>query len=84
MLRFKKYLDIEIYNLKSNKNNGLERFFAGITILSNPENIKKMVNELDALSEQIQNKQKKTKIETAKKQNQVSNSQTKEFVNNKD
>ena len=43
-----------------------------------------MVNELDALSEQIQNKQKKTKIETAKKQNQVSNSQTKEFVNNKD
>ncbi len=81
---FKKYLDIEIYNLKSNKNNGLERFFAGITILSNPENIKKMVNELDALSEQIQNKQKKTKIETAKKQNQVSNSQTKEFVNNKD
>ena len=65
----KKLVEMEIYNAKCNRNDTLERFLAGITLLSNPENIQKMVSELQKVTEQVQDKQAevKQKRTTAKK-----------------
>lgn len=65
----KKLIDTEIYNLKCARNDTLERFLAGVTLLSNPENVQKMVAELQKITEQVQEKQGevKQKRATAKK-----------------
>ena len=65
----KKLIDTEIYNLKSAHNDTIERFLAGITLLSTPENVQKMVTELQKVTEQVQEKQTevKQKRATAKK-----------------
>ncbi len=87
--KFKKIFDSEMFNLKSNKNNSLERFMASITLLSSPENVGAMTKQLvDVMKEveKFQAEKKKTtvkKVETSKKQTQESNAKTKEFVESK-
>ena len=65
----KKLIDKEIFNLNSAHNDTLESFLAGITLLSNPENIQKIVTELQKVTAQVQDKQAevKQKRTTAKK-----------------
>ena len=65
----KKLIDTEIYNLKSAHNDTLERFLAGITLLSNPENIQKMVTELQKVTEQVEDKQAEVKKKRATAKN---------------
>lgn len=87
--KFKKIFDSEIFNLKSSKNNSLERFMASITLLSSPENVRALIKQLvDAMKEveKVQTDKKKTttkKVETSKKQTQESNAKTKEFIESK-
>lgn len=54
---FKKFVDTIIYNEKQNRNDPLARFTATIEILSTPENIQLLVDELaktgDALAEKM-------------------------------
>ena len=61
----KKLIDTETYNLKSAHNDTLERFLAGVTLLSNPENVQKMVAELQKVTEQVQEKQVEIKQKRA-------------------
>ena len=44
---FKKILDTEIFNEKEVRNDSVERLSAAISIVSNPENIAKMKDELE-------------------------------------
>lgn len=62
---FKKMLDIEIYNVKTAKNDGMERALAAISVISSPEAVKAMAEEMQHISQSIQEAQKKRK---AKKQ----------------
>ena len=67
----KKLFDIEIYNLKAARNDGMERALAGISIISSPEAIKAMTDEMQKLAQTIEKgKQtaKKTKKPPAVKQ----------------
>lgn len=61
----KKYLEVEIYNLRMSRNDSLERFLAGITVLSDPETIKALTEELKKsgtkLGDMVQKKEKKEK-----------------------
>lgn len=49
----KKLFDIEIYNLKSARNDGMERFLAGVSIIASPEAIQKMQAEIEKLNTTI-------------------------------
>lgn len=60
---FKKILDTEIYNEKEVRNDPVARLTAAISIVSNPENIKKMQEELERTSNELQIAQKKAKAE---------------------
>lgn len=46
-----KYLNAEIYIRKQVVNDGIERFLAGITVMSSPETIKQLADELTKTSE---------------------------------
>lgn len=50
---FKKLLDIEIFNLRTARNDAWERALAGIGVISSPEAIKKMQSELEKLNATI-------------------------------
>ena len=75
----KKLIDTEIYNLKCAHNDALERFLAGVTLLSNPENVQKMVAELQKVTEQVQEKQ----AEVKQKRSAAKKSENKQ-IDNKD
>lgn len=80
----KKLLDIAIYNLKAARNDALERFLAGVNLLSTPENLQALAGGLRQATEQLQQKSAEiTKLQTAvgKAKTQASNAQTKKFVN---
>lgn len=49
----KKLFDIEIYNLKAARNDGMERALAGISIISSPEAVQKMQAEIEKLNATI-------------------------------
>lgn len=61
----KKLFDIEIYNLKAARNDGMERALAGISIISSPEAIKAMTDEMQKLAQTIE-KGKQTAKKTKK------------------
>lgn len=50
----KKLFDIEIYNLKAARNDGMERALAAISIISSPEAIKKLTDEMQKLAQTIE------------------------------
>ena len=58
---FKKIFDIELYNLRSVKNDGMERVLAAISVISSPEAIKAMVEEMQNIAKSIQDAQTKHK-----------------------
>lgn len=43
---FKKLFDLKIFNLKAAHNDGIERALAGISVINDPETMKKIVEEL--------------------------------------
>lgn len=49
----KKIVDIEIYNAKAARNDGLERLLAGITVVSTPENVEALVKELKQATDNL-------------------------------
>ena len=49
---FKKIVDTEIYNRKSNTNDLIPRFAAAVAVLASPESVKAIVEEVKALGEQ--------------------------------
>lgn len=55
--RFEKMLNIEIENEKAVRNDPVARLTAAISIVSNPENIKKMKEELERTADEFQIKQ---------------------------
>lgn len=65
---FKKILDIEIFNEKEVRNDPVARLSAAISIISNPENIKKMQAELENTALEFENAQReaKAKLESGK------------------
>ena len=63
----KKLTEVEIYNAKAARNDTLERFLAGITVLSTPENIEAMTKELKNATEQLSTAKKKTTKKVAEK-----------------
>lgn len=63
----KKLTEVEIYNAKAARNDTLERFLAGITVLSTPENIEAMTKELKKATEQLSTAKKKTTNKVAEK-----------------
>ena len=50
----KKLFDTEIYNLKAARNDGMERALAAISIISSPEAIKKLTDEMQKLAQTIE------------------------------
>lgn len=46
--KMKKFLDVEIYNEKTIRNDGLARTAAAISVVATPENIRAMIEELKA------------------------------------
>lgn len=80
----KKHLDIAIFNLKSARNDTLERFLAGVNLLSTPENIRALTDNLRQATEQLQQKREdiaKFQVAAGKTKTQASNAETKKFVN---
>lgn len=76
----KKFLDIEIYNLRMARNDGWTRALAGISTISSPEAVKALSAEMEKLTATIE-KGKKTakqtrKVEAPKKANEGSNAQS--------
>lgn len=65
----KKMLDTEIFNLKENKNDGIERLSASFSLLSTPENVKALNGLLQKTIGEVEGKQKELaeKRATAKK-----------------
>lgn len=65
---FKKILDIEIFNEKEVRNDPVARLSAAISIISNPENIKKMQAEMENTALEFENAQReaKAKLESGK------------------
>ena len=59
---FRKFVDNEIANLIAVNNDPLARFMASISVLSNPENIKKAVEELKIVSDKYAKELKEKKI----------------------
>ncbi len=57
----KKLLDSEIYKLVSARNSTLDRFLASVTLMSDPETVKKMVAELQKVTAQVEEKQSELK-----------------------
>ena len=64
----KKLTEVEIYNAKAARNDTLERFLAGITVLSTPENLEAMVKELKKATDDLSLAKAEIKKKTAKKQ----------------
>ena len=59
---FRKFVDVEVNNLIAVNNDTLARFIASIQVFSNPENIKKGLEELQKVSEGYSETLKKKKI----------------------
>lgn len=53
---FRKLVDTMIYNEKANANDPVERLMASISVLSTPENVQTLANELTKSSEELQAK----------------------------
>lgn len=53
---FKKIVDTELYNRKSNANDPIPRFSAAVAVLTSPESVKAIVEELKELGEQREEK----------------------------
>lgn len=51
---FKKMVDIEIYNLKALNNDGIARLTSAIQIISTPENVQKLTEELKRVTDEYQ------------------------------
>lgn len=64
---FKKLLDTEIFNEKEVRNDPIARLSAAISIVSNPENIKKMQEELERTANEFEIAQKEAKEKIAGK-----------------
>lgn len=80
----KKLLDTKIFNLKAIRNDALERFLAGVNLLSTPENLQALSAGLKQATEQLQQRGAdiaKLQVAAGKMQTQVSNAETKKFVN---
>lgn len=82
----KKLLDLKIFNLKATRNDMLERFLAGVNLLSTPDNIKALTAGLKQATEQLQQRGAdiaKLQVAAGKLETQVSNAETKKFVSEK-
>lgn len=53
---FKKIVDTELYNAKSNANDPIPRFSAAVAVLTSPESLKAIVEEVKALGEKREEK----------------------------
>lgn len=54
----KRFLEVEIHSELANRNDPLERFLAGVTLLSSSENIKELLTELQQKSSELEGKLK--------------------------
>lgn len=54
----KRFLEVEIHSELENRNDPLERFLAGVTLLSSSENIKELLTELKSKSGELEEKLK--------------------------
>lgn len=82
----KKLLDIKIFNLKATRNDALERFLAGVNLLSTPDNLKALTSSLKQATEQLQQRGAdiaKLQVAAGKLETQASNAETKKFVSEK-
>ena len=53
---YKKFVDTIIYNEKQNRNDPLQRFTATLEVMSTPENIKILVDELSKTGDELAEK----------------------------
>ena len=60
----KKLFEIGIYNRKASHNDGIERALAGITVINDPETMKKVVEELKKAQPQLAKKKEEAEQKT--------------------
>ena len=60
----KKLFEIGIYNRKASRNDGIERALAGITVINDPETMKKVIEELKKAQPQLAQKKEETEQKT--------------------
>lgn len=60
----KKLFEIGIYNRKASHNDGIERALAGITVINDPETMKKVIEELKKAQPQLAQKKEETEQKT--------------------
>ena len=60
----KKLFEIGIYNRKASHNDGIERALAGITVINDPETMKKVIEELKKAQPQLVQKKEETEQKT--------------------
>lgn len=53
---FKKIVDTELYNAKANANDPIPRFSAAVSVLTTPESLKSIIEEIKSLAEQREEK----------------------------